>query len=299
MNFKILTHNKSLWFVGFGLAALLIIIFTVAVLNIKAKSHQNFGPTPEFSNISDVSEMKIAFFNYLTPIIEHHNLLIQQERNQLILIQTQYNKDNKLKKKYRKMMVKIAKNYDFPLNKNWHKPVKQAPFNTSKNNNQTINSSKNNNQTIHQIIDQLLLRVDKIPLSLALVQAAKESGWGRSRFAVEANNLFGQWCYTQGCGLVPSKRAKGAKHEVAQFDNTSAAIASYMNNLNSHHRYTLLRSIRADLRSQGKPITGKALAKGLIYYSQRREAYIDDIIGMLKDYNQFASQAAALQTPTE
>lgn len=289
MNIKISIKNKPLWLVGFGLAAVFIIIFTITLLIIQAKSHKNFGPPPNFSSISDISEMKIAFFNYLTPIIQYHNSRIQQERNQLIFIQTQYNNDNKLITKHRKIIVKLAKKYDYTLDKSWYKPV----------NNTSLHSSKNNKQTISQVIHQLLLRVDEIPLSLALVQAAKESGWGRSRFAVEANNLFGQWCYTKGCGLVPSKRAKGAKHEVAKFESPYAAIASYINNLNSHHRYTLLRNIRADLRSQGKPVTGQALANGLIYYSQRREAYIADIKSMLKDYKKFAPKVTALQNPTE
>ncbi|MEX0914821.1 MAG: glucosaminidase domain-containing protein, partial [Wenzhouxiangellaceae bacterium] len=120
-------------------------------------------------------------------------------------------------------------------------------------------------------------RVDAVPVSLALVQAATESGWGRSRFAVEGNNLFGHWCYRRGCGLVPERRNTGAAHEVAAFDSVSASVRRYLHNLNTHAAYAPLRAIRARLRDNGESPSAMALADGLTRYSERREEYVDEI----------------------
>lgn len=131
---------------------------------------------------------------------------------------------------------------------------------------------------------ELLSRVDIIPASLVVAQAANESAWGKSRFATEGNNYFGQWCYKKGCGLVPKQRSQGAKHEVAVFDDMQASVASYLRNLNSHYAYQGLRQARAQLRCQHQAITGIALAPSLMSYSEKGQAYIDTLISMIK-YN--------------
>jgi Bax protein len=118
-----------------------------------------------------------------------------------------------------------------------------------------------------------------------LAQAANESAWGRSRFATEGNNLFGQWCFSQGCGLIPNGRPEGATYEVAVFDTPLDSIRSYMMNLNSFHAYDELRKIRKERRDQGQMITGKALAEGLINYSTRREEYVKEIQLMIEHNN--------------
>ena len=74
----------------------------------------------------------------------------------------------------------------------------------------------------------LLRKIDIIPASLVLAQAAKESGWGTSRFAQSGNNYFGQWCYVKGCGLIPENRKQNANHEVASYDSIEDSIAAYM-----------------------------------------------------------------------
>jgi Bax protein len=120
-------------------------------------------------------------------------------------------------------------------------------------------------------------RMDTLPESLVLAQAAIESGWGRSRFAREANNLFGQWCFEAGCGLVPQRRLAGASHEVASFETVDAAIASYFRNLNSHPVYAPVRDIRARARAADTDLSGLDLAAGLSRYSERGEAYIEEV----------------------
>lgn len=126
-------------------------------------------------------------------------------------------------------------------------------------------------------VNRLLARVDLVPPSLVLAQAAEESGWGTSRFAVLGNALFGQWTHTSGAGLVPRDRAPGATHEIKVFETLGASVSGYTRNLNSHRAYAGLRRLRAELRASGGPIGGYALAGTLESYSRRGPAYVDSL----------------------
>lgn len=123
----------------------------------------------------------------------------------------------------------------------------------------------------------LLRRLDIIPADLALAQAALESAWGESRFALEGNNYFGQWCFEPGCGLVPRHRPEGARYEVAAFPSIEESVRRYMLNLNTHPVYRPLREERERLRAAGAPITGHALAVGLQSYSALGERYVHTV----------------------
>lgn len=136
-------------------------------------------------------------------------------------------------------------------------------------------------------LDELLTRVDTIPEDLVLIQAANETGWGSSRFAREGMNFFGQWCFKKGCGLVPQSRSEGLSHEVAVFKSVEDSVGSYMRNLNSNAAYSLLRAIRADLRAQNQPVSAEKLVYGLMNYSERQEAYVEELLDMLRHNNQF------------
>lgn len=131
-------------------------------------------------------------------------------------------------------------------------------------------------------IAALLRHVDKVPADLALAQAALESGWGRSRFAREANNYFGQWCYKPGCGLVPARRPEGARYEVKRFASIEKSVMGYMHNLNSHPRYANLRKARMALRESGELITGSKLAGGLLGYAETGKTYVTQIQQMIR-----------------
>lgn len=144
------------------------------------------------------------------------------------------------------------------------------------------------NKSPQQIKESLLKRIDIIPPSLALAQAANESSWGTSRFAKQAYNLYGQWCYSEGCGLVPNQRAEGMTHEIRKFKNPTASVKSYMRNLNSHPAFKGLREIRAELRQAKQPIEGRKLSAGLRSYSERKDAYIKDINNMMT-FNKLAN----------
>jgi len=137
----------------------------------------------------------------------------------------------------------------------------------------------------HETIAELLLYVDIIPESLVFAQAANESAWGTSRFAVEGNNYFGQWCFRQGCGLVPEKRDDEAEHEVRRFKNAKESVFAYIDNLNINAAYADLRERRAELRRNDVEITGLSLASGLHSYSQRGQDYIDEIESLI-NYNE-------------
>ncbi len=130
-------------------------------------------------------------------------------------------------------------------------------------------------------IEELYRRIDIVPPDLALAQAAIESGWGTSRFALTGNALFGQWSWDDD-GIIPLDRRSGARHRINAFNNLSEAVAAYMRNLNTHDAYETLRQVRAEARSRGKPLTGALLAPTLSLYSERRDHYVKDIKTMIR-----------------
>ncbi len=130
-------------------------------------------------------------------------------------------------------------------------------------------------------IDELLLRVDMVPPSLALAQAATESGWGTSRFAREGNALFGQWTWSED-GLRPREAPPDATHRVRRFESLQGAVRAYMRNLNTHPAYAEFRDRRAGMRAAGAAPDGAALATTLHAYSERGEEYIDDLLTIIR-----------------
>lgn len=120
----------------------------------------------------------------------------------------------------------------------------------------------------------LLLRMDIVPPSLALAQAAIESGWGTSRFARKGNALFGQWTTDQFDGIVPKDREEGKTHKIRSFHAPIDSVASYLRNLNTHRAYKDLRVARAELRSQQKPLDSMVLAGTLDSYSEKGMEYV-------------------------
>jgi Bax protein len=102
-------------------------------------------------------------------------------------------------------------------------------------------------------LSSLKIRMDEIPVSLAIAQAAKETGWGTSRFAQEGNALFGQWTWS-GEGLKPKEAKAGEGHKVMKFNVLQASVRAYQRNLNTHSTYRDFRRARAELRDLGKPL---------------------------------------------
>ncbi|NRQ42488.1 glucosaminidase domain-containing protein [Rheinheimera sp. YQF-2] len=212
-----------------------------------------FVALPDFNQYSDTTAKKRAFFDYLRPYVKRENARLRSLRRQLIEIQ------QKKEKQLRISLEEYA--FLYSLYDEFRMEVAETDQN---------------------MLRELLKRVDIIPDTLVLMQAANESAWGTSRFAVEGYNFFGQWCFRTGCGLVPQERVEGSYHEVAKFANPAASIKSYFYNLNTFHTYESLRVIRAHLRAEGKPVSGVALAAGLGSYSERGEDYIAEISGMIR-----------------
>lgn len=235
-------------------AGCLALALWLSSLNSQAMpSKPQLGPLPDFSTIQDTKTRKLAFFNYLRPAIEQQNEHYLSLRQKINVIKITLDSGKSASSADKKLINRLGKRYRV-----------------------------NDELSFSQQVDALLRRVDIIPESMVLAQAAMESGWGNSRFAREANNLFGQWCFTQGCGLVPSRRTSGKKHEVKLFSSVDAAIADYFRNINSHPAYKKVRQIRADERLTKQDISGYKMVAGLDKYSIKGQVYIDELRAMIR-----------------
>ena len=119
---------------------------------------------------------------------------------------------------------------------------------------------------------ELMVRMDIIPTSIALAQAAKESGWGTSRFALEGNAIFGQWTWS-GQGIAPLDRESNKNHKILKFPILRASVKAYQNNLNTHKSYKMFRDKRLKLRNKNKKIRGLELTETLKNYAQTGSEY--------------------------
>lgn len=208
---------------------------------------------PDFSAITDVKQKKQAFTDFLLPMVNRINHHIEAERNLIIVAQSMLKDEEPLGEAALNFLSRIAQRYQVS--------IEQQP-------------------TVKQL-DALLRRVDVLPPGLVLAQAANESAWGTSRFATKANNLFGQWCFVQGCGLVPLARSNGLTHEVRKFKSPEASLQSYMLNINTHRAYQELRALRTQGRKENR-IDALTLAEGLTHYSERGQLYVKELQQMIR-----------------
>jgi Bax protein len=249
-------HNPTM-------AAIGLLAVAVCILALYFWLKPDTEHLPNFSSIEDIELRKASFFDYLAPIVIAENQRVRAQRERLIALREKLQSQTALGALQRRWLKALAREYEVE----W---PGESPA---------------------QSMDVLLKRVDTVPVSLALTQAAKESGWGQSRFAREGNNLFGHWCYEDGCGIVPNDRPEGASHEVAAFDSVTQSVRRYINNLNTHPSYRPLRDIRASQRAAGSTPTGLALAEGLTRYSERRGAYVRDIKLIMQSNRALIDQA--------
>jgi Bax protein len=212
---------------------------------------------PDFAAIQDVAEKKASFFEFLTPYIETVNQQILVQRQRLISFREKINSGATLTRNEMNFLSSLRVEYELE--------------------NEVLNTAN--------LVNRLLRRVDIIPSSLALAQAANESAWGTSRFAIEGNNFYGQWCYTEGCGIVPARRIAGANHEVKSFDSVFESVKAYIMNLNTFPNYQKLRDIRQQVRQGGRTIDGISLSEGLDTYSSRGDDYIFELQSMIYSNN--------------
>ena len=127
---------------------------------------------------------------------------------------------------------------------------------------------------VNKDLSTLKIRMDEIPVSMAIAQAAKETGWGTSRFAQEGNALFGQWTWS-GEGIKPAAADNNSTHKVMKFNVLQASVKAYQRNLNTHSTYREFRSSRAELRENGQNLNGMILSKHLDKYAETGKKYVE------------------------
>ncbi len=196
--------------------------------------------------LDSIEHRKTVFFKSMLPLILHVNEEILEQRQRLLDLQKRIRAGQKLSTEERLWIEDMADRYE----------VKSAGP------------------------DDLLRRVDVIPPSLALAQAAEESGWGTSRFAQKGKALFGQRTFHQTSGLVPAARPEGKRHKVKSFGRLLDGVHSYARNLNIHPAYRQFRKVRAALRERDGEetmIDGLTLAGTMLRYSERGTDYVRTI----------------------
>jgi Bax protein len=137
---------------------------------------------------------------------------------------------------------------------------------------------------VNKDLSTLKIRMDEVPVSMAIAQAAKETGWGTSRFAQEGNALFGQWTWS-GDGLKPKDADKDKGHKVMRFHILKLSVRAYLRNLNTHASYRDLRKARAELRDLEKPLDSLILSKHLDKYAETGGQYIEVLQKIIKQNN--------------
>ena len=205
----------------------------------------------EIKQIENSKKRKNLFIQIILPLVLEENNLILLDRKRLFSI---LNKNNNSKKEINWLNIKF-KQYGV-LNKD---------------------------------IPTLKVRMDIIPVSLAIAQAAKETGWGTSRFALEGNALFGQWTWS-GDGIKPAGAESDAKHKVMKFKVLKASVRAYQRNLNTHSSYKKFRQLRAQLRDDSEKLDSLLLADQLDNYAETGDEYtkiLKQIINQnsLKDFD--------------
>ena len=200
----------------------------------------------EIKMIENTTKRKEFFIQIVLPLILKENSNIKIDRKRLFGI--------------------INKNKNTDLEKKWlEKKYKQYGV-----------SSKD--------LSILKIRMDEIPVSLAIAQAAKETGWGTSRFAQEGNALFGQWTWS-GEGLKPKDSEKDEGHKVMKFNVLQASVRAYQRNLNTHSSYKDFRQARAELRDMGEPLDSIILSQYLNEYAETGNQYVEVLKKIIKQNN--------------
>ena len=187
----------------------------------------------DLNSIRSTKKKKETFLKILLPLIVAENEKIENDR---------------------KYLFKILKQNDKPENKKW------------------INKKYRDYKVSNRNINELIQKMDVIPISIALAQAAKESGWGTSRFALEGNAIFGQWTW-KGDGIEPLEKTGDQNHKILKFPLLRASVKAYITNLNTHNGYKDFRKKRFKLREQNKPLIGQDLIDELDNYAQTGKEY--------------------------
>lgn len=231
----------------------------------------------EFSATLPVQVKKELFYRLMLPLVMHANSMILDFRDGFEQAREEFAADGMISPKNLALIQRAA----FLL-----------PGMTE----EDIQAITADHVEMENMIEALLYRVDVIPAGLALGQAAYESGYGTSRFAVEGNSLFGQWTYKDE-GIKPKEQRTGSKgdHRIKAFEWPFDSVRGYFINLCSHPAYEDFRRLRAELRAAGKPLDSMVLANGLIRYSERGQKYVDSLKGIMRVNNLYIADQAVFR----
>jgi Bax protein len=212
-------------------------------------------PLPNFKKYRNVEKKKKAFFDFLYPVIRDENQVLLGIRWRLLR-----DIDWTLPQ-HAEWLIALGESYRVPAG-----------------------------ATINETRLQLLEKIDVVPPSLAMAQAAKDSLWGTSRFARVANNLFGERCHTRGCGIVPRNRSGRSTYEIQRYADVGGSVADYIHSLNSSPKLREFRRLRRIAREEVRFVYGDELVLGLKRYSSRGDAYVAELqsalfVNNLVDYD--------------
>ena len=221
-------------------------------VNDKSSNLIIFSSWPnDFLNIKSVNIRKKLFINTILPIIFVENRKILEDRKRILDWWNQSGGEVVSREFWPNWLFELSEKYNYT----------------------------------ESSLGRLLIRVDIVPLSLALSQAAIESGWGSSRYMNEGNAIFGQYTFDSKNGIKPRQRADGRNFFVKRFSTLSESVRSYLKNINTHQAYEGFRQERGKLRMNGENLSGNILANFLKNYSERNQAYVDDLKHLIETNN--------------
>jgi len=197
----------------------------------------------EMKKIESTKKRKNLFIQIILPLIVEEN--------------------NKIKLDRRKLFSILNKNKNSDIEKKW------------------LNKKFKQYGVLNKDLSTLKVRMDIVPTSLAIAQAAKETGWGTSRFALEGNALFGQWTWS-GEGIKPAGADDDATHKIMKFKILKSSVRAYQRNLNTHSSYKQFRMARAELRDNRNKLDSLLLANYLDKYAETGKVYVKILKQIIK-----------------
>jgi Bax protein len=219
---------------------------------------------PSLGRIDDVDTVKSLFLRGILPMVLQVNDVIREQRERLLALERRVGAGEALGEHDRAWLDRLRRRY----------------------------------RAEEGGLAALKARVDVIPPALALAQAAVESDWGRSRFAIVGNALFGQWTFSRDRGLKPQDAGEGSHHRVKHFARLMDSVADYAMNLNTHAAYAPFRRQRAAMRLSGQPLDAYTLAGKLSLYSERRGEYVSTLRRVIRDNALSRLREARLLAPS-
>jgi len=221
-------------------------------------------------NLKDVRKTKLVKPVKLSLLPNEMKMIESTQKRKNLFIQIILpliiEENNRIKLNRKKLFSILNKNHNSNAEKKW------------------LNEKFKQYGVLNKDLSTLKVRMDMVPVSLAIAQAAKETGWGTSRFALEGNALFGQWTWS-GEGIKPADADHNATHKVMKFKILKSSIRAYQRNLNTHSGYKEFRMARAALRDNRRNLDGLILATYLNKYAETGTEYVKIIKQIIKQNN--------------